>query len=97
MGQALAGAVGVTERTALPHLRHALAARDHLTAPYQALGLPEGPQARRPDAGRTGTPQTARGSRTGTLRRAGNRSIAAGLREGSYAPRTRPLDLLRLP
>ncbi|MCF4136466.1 ISAs1 family transposase [Streptomyces sp. Tue 6430] len=32
-----------------------------------------------------------------TLRRAGNRSIAAGLREISYAPHTRPLDLLRLP
>ncbi|MFE4961034.1 hypothetical protein ACFRCW_45855 [Streptomyces sp. NPDC056653] len=59
--------------------------------------MPEGTQARRPDAGHTGTPQTARGSRTDTLRRAGNRSIAAGLREISYAPHTRPLDLLRLP
>ncbi|MGW5847687.1 hypothetical protein ACWFQ8_06915 [Streptomyces sp. NPDC055254] len=71
--------------------------RDHLTALYQALGLPEGPQARRLDAGRIGTPQTARGSRTDTLRQAGNRSIAAGLHEVSYAPHTRPLDLLRLP
>ncbi|WP_438318413.1 ISAs1 family transposase [Streptomyces sp. HUAS TT3] len=32
-----------------------------------------------------------------TLRRAGNRSIAAGLHEVSYAPHTRPLNLLRLP
>ncbi|MEU9671524.1 hypothetical protein AB0J81_12350 [Streptomyces bobili] len=59
--------------------------------------MPEGPQARRPDAGRTGTPQTARGSRTDTLRQAGNRSMTAGLREVSYSPRTRPFDLRRLP
>ncbi|MFI0961679.1 hypothetical protein ACH4S8_09785 [Streptomyces sp. NPDC021080] len=32
-----------------------------------------------------------------TLRRAGNRSIAAGPRGVSYALHTRPLDLLRLP
>jgi hypothetical protein len=32
-----------------------------------------------------------------SFRGAGHRSIAAGLREASYAPHARPLDLLKLP
>ncbi|MCX4734458.1 hypothetical protein [Streptomyces sp. NBC_01363] len=37
---------------------------------------------------------TLRNSAINTLRTAGHRSIAAGLREVSYAPFTRPQDLL---
>ncbi|MGW7674528.1 hypothetical protein ACWGJX_47100 [Streptomyces sp. NPDC054775] len=40
---------------------------------------------------------TLRNLAINTLRDAGHRSIAAGLREVSYTPLTRPLDLLKLP
>ncbi|WP_237529310.1 transposase [Streptomyces sp. SID5770] len=40
---------------------------------------------------------TLRNLAINTLRDAGHRSIAAGLREVSYEPFTRPLDLLKLP
>ncbi|MEV0505687.1 ISAs1 family transposase [Streptomyces spectabilis] len=40
---------------------------------------------------------TPRNLAINTLRDAGHRNIAAGLREVSYTPFTRPLDLLRLP
>lgn len=40
---------------------------------------------------------TLRSFAISTLRAAGHRSIAAGLREVSYQPFTRPLDLIGLP
>ncbi|MFD1313536.1 hypothetical protein, partial [Streptomyces kaempferi] len=49
-----------------------------------------------PDRTRTGEHGHAAELRINTLRDAGHRSIAAGLREVSYTPFTRPLDLLGL-
>ncbi|WP_107059173.1 hypothetical protein [Streptomyces sp. NRRL B-1347] len=40
---------------------------------------------------------TLRSFAISTLRAAGHHSIAAGLREASYTPLTRPLDLITLP